>query len=170
MKLFIFDVDDTVAARYTTDILPGVREWFAKIDWASTRIAFATNQGGVGLRYWMESQGFGDPSQYPTEGDVLSRLDQIEQELVPPTHELQSEIYAAFAYQSKAGNWSPAPDNRPCWSREWRKPNAGMLRQAMADAGVLAADTVFVGNGDEDRQAAQAAGIEFVEAKEFFSD
>jgi histidinol phosphatase-like enzyme len=103
-------------------------------------------------------------------------------------------IYTCYAYQSKKGNWGPTPnratnaeaaawayndkdpqwvgwgDDDPMWSQAWRKPNAGMLLQAMADAGVSADDTIFVGNSDEDKAAAAAAGITYIEAKEYFYD
>lgn len=170
--LYIFDVNGTLADRDTANILPGVREWFAAVDWATTRVAFATNQGGVGLRYWMESAGFGDPSQYPTEEQVRRRISTIEQELVPPTQELNSEIYVCFAYQSRSsGKWSPAPpgyEGRPEWSPAWRKPAPGMLLQAMHDVGANASNTVFVGDSDEDLQAALEANISFHWADDFF--
>ena len=36
------------------------------------------------------------------------------------------------------------------------------------DVGASPADTVFVGDGEEDRLAAEAAGIRFIYAYEFF--
>lgn len=176
--LYLFDVDGTIAERDTVNILPGVREWFKALDWRVDKVAFVTNQGGVGLRYWMEKDGFGDPSKYPTREQVIHRLSEIEQELVPPTQELNSEIYVCFAYQSKTtGKWGPTPygaiaDNFNIpqeWSMYWRKPAPGMLLQAMFMADVKPSDAVMIGDSDDDLQVAQAAGVKFVWAKDFFN-
>lgn len=66
--LYIFDLDGTLAALDSTNLLPGVAEWFD----ASPGVpcAIATNQGGVGLRYWMETKDFGEPGKYPTQAQV----------------------------------------------------------------------------------------------------
>ena len=99
--LYIFDVDGTIAERDATELLPGVAEWFAN---NQTAVAFATNQGGVGLRYWMETAGFGEPSKYPTAKAVQERLESIAKYLGVKW----ANIYYSFAYQSKSSdNWSP---------------------------------------------------------------
>lgn len=157
--LYIFDVDGTLAERDSTDLLPGVAEWFAS---NSDPVALATNQGGVGLRHWMESAGFGDPSRYPTEEQVMHRLHTIADNLGVP----RDCVYAAFAYQSKSsGKWSPRRDGL-FWEPSWRKPEPWMLIHAMEMAGEDTA--VMVGDSEEDRQAARAAEIEFIHADEFF--
>ncbi len=53
----------------------------------------------------------------------------------------------------------------PC---ECRKPKPGMLNSLMSQLGFSASDTMFVGDSETDRQAAQAAGCAFVWAHEFF--
>ena len=126
--LYIFDVDGTLAERDGTRLLPGVAEWFAANQAA---VALATNQGGVGLRYWMESAGFGNPENYPTDTQVLWRLRGLCDQLRLP----YTAINVCFAYQSKAGNWSPTPsrvENEAWWDPDCRKPAAGMLLDAMA--------------------------------------
>jgi D-glycero-D-manno-heptose 1,7-bisphosphate phosphatase len=58
----------------------------------------------------------------------------------------------------------------PRWQTDWRKPLPGMLVEAMKDAGVAPEETLFVGDREEDRQAASAAGCAFRWAKDFFQD
>lgn len=195
-RLYIFDVDDNIAKRYSDELMPGVEDWFAFARQVAggVRFAFATNQGGVGLRYWMEQGGFGDPSKYPTENSVNARLVIVRDRLFGGATVLPP-IYVCFRYQSAKGNWSPTPhditpaeaaafasnDKEPQamlevteddlpgeWRKSWRKPAPGMLLQAMADAGVMPSATLFVGNGEEDRQAAAAAGCDFILGKDLF--
>lgn len=175
-KLYIFDCDGTLVEKYTDILLPGVLEWFQAVDWSTTACAIATNQGGVGLRYWMVAGGFGDPLAYPTETDVFNRLVSIREKLTPAHKPSVMPIWVSYAYQSKrTGEWGPTPygsvleGNVPdFWRKEWRKPSPGMLIQSMLWARVSAGGTVFVGDRGEDEQAAANAGVKFVQADEFF--
>jgi len=165
--LYIFDVDGTIAERDTTELLPGVAEWFAR---NQTAVSLATNQGGVGLRHWMETGGFGgaDRYKYPPAEEVKDRLYKIAHKL---SVSIES-VYVSFAYQSKrSGEWSPAMndiDGDPLewWAPEWRKPNPGMLLAAMEYENTT--NAVMVGDSDEDEAAARAAGIDFIHADDFF--
>lgn len=163
--LYIFDVDGTIAERDTTDLLPGVAEWFAG---NQTAVAFATNQGGVGLRYWMETARFGEPEKYPTAEVITARLESLAEKLQVKWE----NIYYSFAYQSKSSdNWSPVPAGiteamSPEWFPASRKPNPGMLLEAISDN--RAKSAVMVGDSEEDEAAARAAGIDFIHADDFF--
>ncbi len=165
-ELYIFDVDGTIADRDTNELLPGVAEWFAVN--APKEVAFATNQGGVGLRHWMESEGFGEPEKYPTESQIYARLHQLRKKLIKP--ETTFNVCVSFRYQSKSsGKWSPRPhgtegDTR--WDKESRKPQPRMIHDAIYREGLE--NAVMVGDSEEDRQAAANAGIDFVLADEFF--
>lgn len=165
MILYIFDLDGTLADRETGALLPGVAEWFAAH--RPDLVAIATNQGGVGLRYWMERDGFGEPSAYPTEHDVNARVQTVVDALVTP-----AVPYVSLAYQSKkTGAWGPTPPGReddPRWSPWWRKPAPGMLLRAMADFGVPLSAVIFIGDSGEDRLAAEAAGVQYQHPNEFF--
>ncbi len=51
---------------------------------------------------------------------------------------------------------------------ECRKPHTGMIEELMHTLGFSKEDTIMVGNAKSDEQAAQAAGVRFINAKEFF--
>lgn len=50
----------------------------------------------------------------------------------------------------------------------FRKPDGGMIEYLMDAIGVLPAETVYIGDMDSDQQAAEAAGVKFEWAKDFF--
>lgn len=165
-QLIIFDLDGTLADRDSGELLPGVAEWFAA-NKDRYRFALATNQGAIGLRYWMERDGFGEPSKYPDETKIMARIEQVIASLGA-----RCKVYVCFAYQSvRSGKWSPLPpglEDRVEWMAAYRKPAPGMLIQAMRDAAVDPGQALFVGNGPEDEGAAINAGIGFMQADEFF--
>lgn len=171
IRLIIFDVDGTLAVKYTLNLLPGVAEFFQlalnEECAPGLRLAIATNQGGVGMRYWMETGNFGSPKRYPT-------LHQIERRMAGLKKKLGSDaipVYVSFRYKDDAGQWAPVPpgeESNPRWSMAWRKPEPGMLLQAMQDAGVSAEETLFVGDSPDDHGAAKAAGCLFMGASAFF--
>jgi hypothetical protein len=172
--------------------MPGVREWITRLDPADNEIALVTNQGGVGLRYWMESGGFGDPSKYPTEQEVMERLNIIRKALIAGT-QFRCPIHVCFRYLSQKGNWSPTPfdpssaeiaafadnDHDPQqmivdesslparWRKSHRKPEPGMLHDAIFD--FRPSRVVMVGNSEDDRKAAEAANAEYIDGDELFS-
>ena len=176
-KLIIFDLDGTLADRETGELLEGVAEWFAE-NKAKHDFAITSNQGGVGLRHWMEVGGFGNPQQYPTEDEVIERAEKVRSAI---GLDALTPILFAFRYLTKKGVWSPIPpdsdgkrrsDNEDdwldtAWDKEWRKPSAGMFFVAM---GITFSpdETLMVGDRPEDEQAAAKAGLGFMWAWEFF--
>ena len=172
-KLIIFDLDGTLVHPFTSDFEPGVRYWLKHRPRRGVKLAIATNQGGVGLRHWREvvrAEGgdIGDPNANGlTQESTEKRVGDV-------ARELDAALYMAFAYQSKKeGHWSPTPEGAesdPRWSQSWRKPAAGMLLQAMSDADVLPAETLFVGDSIEDERAASAAGCAYQHPDVFFAD
>lgn len=171
-KLILFDIDGTLRDWETGGILPGV-EAFINEHGGDHYFAFVTNQGGVGLRYWMERDGFGEPERYPTEELALNEIYEF-LALLPPMGKGETEptLYICYAYQSKkSGKWSPVPDGKmldPEWSSDYRKPNPGMLLKAMADLNLEPGQCLMVGDKDEDYGAAEAAGCAFEWADQFF--
>lgn len=169
MKLYIFDADGTLCDRETGALLPNVAERIAALP-ADAQCAIVTNQGGVGLRHWMESGGFGEPEKLPTEEHARSQYARV---AANAFGEREYSVHMCFAYQAKSsGNWAPAPEGREKdseWSQGWRKPAPGMLINAAVAHGAYAANTVMIGDSDADRLAAVAAGIPFMHADEFFN-
>lgn len=169
--LIVFDVDGTLAEKYILTLLPGVAEFFRLAQDSACperpRLAIATNQGGVGMRWWKQKTGQKDYGKYPTEEEIDQRMSALAAMLgggMP--------YYAAFRYRSRGGKWTPPPPGKqddPRWSEAWRKPNPGMLRQAMQDAGTGPERTLFVGDSPDDEGAARAAGVEFAWAADFFA-
>jgi HAD superfamily hydrolase (TIGR01662 family) len=161
------------ARAFTLKLLPRVKPFFELLLRSgcqqTPKIAIATNQGGVGMRYWMEAGGFGNPEKFPTAQEIEGRLRKILIELgIDPS----IPVYASYRYQTREGEWTPIPreeaDN-PRWNSNWRKPQSGMLVQAMADAGVHPEETLFIGDSAEDQEAAQSAGCLFLWAEDFFN-
>ena len=172
LKFMCLDVDGTLIDRETGELLPGVKKALkrSKVD----SFAFITNQGGVGLRYWMESGGFGDPSKLPTQRFIEERLYNLREQVEKITGK-KFRVYVCYAYQSKkSGEWSPTPEGLDeyearYWRHNWRKPSGSMIGQAMREAGALPENTTMIGDRSEDRQAADHAGVKFIDAAEWRS-
>lgn len=176
-KLIIFDIDGTLQEKFSNELMPHVAAWF---EWWNSlprehtlyhcKIAFATNQGGVGLRMILERQGK-DASKYPTRDQVIDRLHALSRQLTGDQHAIMA--VAALNYQDKfSGEWAIDYDPEQhfeWWNPDFRKPAAGMLNFIMDVQGVGAADTIFVGDSEDDQNAAVAAGIQFILAKDFFA-
>lgn len=164
-KVWLFDVDRTLTFGIgDAQLAKTAVVWLQKHK--PQRVALCSNQGGVGLRYWMESGGFGDPAKYPTETAVRERMAKLAGQIQQITGG-EARVYLAFSYLSQKGNWSPVPEGQednPEWSQEWRKPNPGMLLQAAKDFGVDTSECTFVGDMDTDKAAAEAAGMAFEDA------
>ena len=173
IELVIFDVDGTLAEAYTLNLLPRVKDFFQLVFQAGCperpKVALATNQGGVGMRHWMEKGRFGKPEEYPTREDIEQRLKSLIAKL---GGDRSIPVYVSYRYQTRQGKWAPIPHGEgenPRWQEKWRKPQPGMLLQAMEDAGVAPHRTLFVGDNRDDQEAAQAAGCDFQWASDFFA-
>lgn len=168
-ECILFDIDGTLADWRTSDLLSGVAEWFERHA-SDYKIALITNQGGVGLRAWMEEAGFGEPNKYPTEDLAHAHMDAVNMALPGGVYPL----YVCYAYQAKSsGKWYPPDeddyDTDPEWRHDHRKPAPGMIYDAIRDLHTTRAKTLLVGDRDEDRLAADNAGIDFQSAELFFA-
>lgn len=163
-KLILFDLDGTLAPFNSDELYPDAAAWLAEHD---TAVAVCTNQGGVGLRYWMETAYFGEPAKFPTLDSVMARLSNLF-----PDNGRTPPVFLCVRYQSKkSGSWSPVPpgnEHVDIWQKHWRKPDTGMLVAAMTAQGCAPQETLMVGDGEEDREAAENAGCAFQWAWEFF--
>lgn len=170
IKLILLDLDGTLAEFKTGNILPNVKETIAALP-AGIQLAICSNQGGVGLRHWMLTDGFGweNINNYPTEKEIRAHVDKVQKEIG-----ISVPVYFCFAYQSnKTSKWNPEPDedeteDMNCWRRDWRKPQPGMLLAAIEAFGVSPEETLMVGDWAEDEMAALAAGCHFQWDYDFF--
>lgn len=151
-KLIIFDADGTLVTtksgatfRKSADDwqwLPGRLERCKELDRAGTKIALATNQGGVAF-------GYLDPHEIRAE---LYRM--AEEAHIP---------YVAMCFshpQAKIDLWKEDSPKR--------KPAPGMLLEIIAMSGKAKRATLMVGDRPEDEQAARNADVAFMWADEFF--
>ena len=169
-ELIIFDLDGTLAKAFSDELLPGVAEWFAywrKYPTWAPKVAIATNQGGVAYRLHKLEAGAEDADKFPTKAMVDNRVYGIAAELgIDP-----NLIHISYAYQFSQGYWVDTPIQYvrdPRWAPNWRKPNPGMLQQALRDTETEPGKALMIGDQDSDREAAVAAGIPFQTAVQFF--
>ena len=167
-KLILFEVEGTLVKPFTLDLLPGVASWFRYHDLLPCKVGIATNQGGVAMRYYYLHTNQKKAAEYPTVEQVESRVYRLARSLDIPI----PNVYMSFAYRFADGRWVETPiaavdDIR--WAHGWRKPQPGMLQQALQDNGLLPDEALVVGVSESDQKAAIAAGIPFVPAEEFFS-
>lgn len=155
VKLYIFDADGTL--RRTTveglpcpnrrgdwELIPGVRERLAKIDWGASgaRFGIASNQGGVGMGYMTFEMA------YQLLADMVVEAFGVE---TPPTGSIEIRPHAPHT-------------NCPC-----RKPKPLMLIRLLHRFRVRRDETLFVGDMDRDEEAARRAGVRFLWAHDFFN-
>jgi len=69
--------------------------------------------------------------------------------------------WARRAIGARCVRWSTTPGRR--------KPAPAMILEIMRALGVSPSETLFVGDQESDRQAAESAGVRFTWASEFFS-
>jgi D-glycero-D-manno-heptose 1,7-bisphosphate phosphatase len=151
VRLVIFDADDTL--RRTTaagkpcphapdewELLPGVRETLARIDWSGVRLGVASNQDHVAYGHLTHAMA----------------------------HRLLRDMVSAATGPASVDaciQLCPHALEVPC---DCRKPAPGMLLRIMADVGASPAETLFVGDAATDAEAARRAGVAFTWAAEFF--
>jgi len=154
--LYIFDKDNTLVGgpgnrpANTPDEqqpLSGVVAKIAELRAAGHQIAIASNQGGVAWGFISEAQA---------------------QELVKDAAEKIGgvDFWRCCCYDERATIKNPlSPYARKSYRR---KPAPGMLREIMQAADVNSDDTIMIGDQESDQQAAEAAGVRFKWAAEFF--
>lgn len=154
-KLYIFDCDSTLTTtrsgakfRKGTDDwmwLPGRLEKLAALKANGAKLAVATNQGGCA--YGIKGM---DETSLQTTLAIMCDQAMIDHLFVCYNHpDGKLEQYRIDDFD--------------------RKPKPGMLLRAMLAARATAPETVFIGDRDEDEQAARNAGVQFCHADTFFS-
>jgi len=144
--LVIFDRDGVlnVDSGYAFDPdklewMPGAKAAVARVNRAGAVAVIATNQSGIGRGYYTEAQMNAFHAemlrQLAAEG---SRIDAV---YFAPHHEDAAEVHYRVADH---------PD---------RKPNPGMLLQALSDFGIDPKDAIMIGDKSSDMEAARRAGV-----------
>lgn len=154
VKLYIFDADGTLRRTIVEgqmcpnkpgewELIPGVRERLAEIEWGAggARFGVASNQGGVGTGYLTF--------------DAAYRL-------------LAEMVVAAFDVPAPPGGSIEMCPHAPHADCACRKPKPLMLTRLMRRFGARRDETLFVGDMDRDEEAAARAGVRFIWAREFF--
>jgi D-glycero-D-manno-heptose 1,7-bisphosphate phosphatase len=164
MRLVIFDVDGTLIESYyfrkgvaktlenyaLVKVLEGRRERIEALAVHDHRFALATNQAGVALGY-------------QTERDVYLKMGRVAGELECFYGAPWSLHVCMHHPEAKDARWAlPAPIFR-------RKPEPGLLLEAMEAHGAVREYTCFVGAMESDAEAAKRAGVSYVQADEFFA-
>lgn len=165
-RLAIFDIDGTLTEikpeirerkpRLVTpnnlgeqQPIPGVIEGLEKLREAGVQIALATNRGGVAFGY-----------------TTYEEAESLAQEAAELCGIPEAGIYLC-PYHAKARG--PRADLRFAREDDCRKPNPGMLNQALADYAASPEQAFFVGDRESDLQAAEQAGMRFYWAEDFFN-
>lgn len=157
--LYLFDLDGTLISSYMDNpdrayhiwrVLPGRSERLIQLAVADHTIAIITNQGGVAFGFIDEQTAW------------LKIYEAARQCGIPPD---TIRTYACF--HDPRGK---PPYNDPKEIAR-RKPSGRMIQEAMYDANVFNPfEVLYVGDREEDRQAAQNAGVAFQWAHIFFKD
>lgn len=139
-------------------LLPGVADRVAELHHQGHTLVIASNQGGVG--------------KYKTLEDAIAEmrycmklLPSIEMVFFCPDFE-GSKLYGVVS-NGLGITYDYASEVTGFYKRfaPFRKPEPGMLKAAMAWG--CCADAIMVGDRAEDSQAAQSAGIRFIDAAEW---
>lgn len=168
--MMLFDLDGTLIRSYmervdkrydVVELLPGVLERLEELD---EDIAIVTNQGSV---------AFG----YQSEQDVIAKLKRVGSALDYFNISLFTETFERYTtgidgqyamlpiYVCYSDKRSPDPRYQDA---RRRKPSGAMITEALRNAGQAAAGSFYVGDREEDKQAAADAGVGFLWAKDFF--
>ena len=131
-------------------VLPGRREKLDRLRAEGNVVHIVTQQGGV---------AFG----HQTYQEVVDKLARVMTALGhPPEHEGDWWITYCLAHPE-----ATVEEYRKGGER--RKPSPTMLFEAMQEYGRSPHETVFVGDLPTDREAAEAAGVRYYDAEEFFA-
>ena len=153
-KLIIFDVDGTLVRTKSGETfrqgaddwqwLPGRREKLHALKGQGIKLAVATNQGGVAFGYLQQI-------------DILRELTAMCIEGFIPL----GGLYVCYTHPKATVSVYRADDDR-------RKPGPRMLQEAMNDFEADQHETLMVGDREEDKLAAENAGVAFAWAHDFF--
>lgn len=152
-KLIIFDKDGTLCGSTNPKgppntleeqtMLPGVVDICNNLRRDGIILAIASNQGGVSLGYMTRGMA----------KEVVNAA--------------RVAVGAQIAFFAPDHPEAELEDESGLFDR---KPNPGMLINAMVACGAYTRQTLYVGDRPEDEQAAMNAGVDFMWAEDFFAN
>lgn len=156
MRLYIFDVDGTLhctrsggqfrETAHDWEWMPGRLEKLSQLRKQGAIITLCTNQRGVCF-----------PWSKFTEEQIQTVLDAC-----------AAEIGASIVKVSYASTHAKALDKYRVAVDERSKPSGAMVSEILDETGIAKEDALFIGDRDEDKACAEAAGVAFQWAHEFF--
>jgi histidinol phosphatase-like enzyme len=168
-KLLLCDLDSTLAVKWEPELLPGRAEALARAGWP---VAIVTNQGGVHAGYHWGQHQPERAERYPTIASLQARLEVVTRSLP----QVKAVYLAFFVGHEEYGLpaerddvLAPLSSGVPfhgSWSPGWRKPNGGMICQACRDFGIDPREAWFLGDAEDDRNAAATLGVPFFRIEE----
>jgi len=170
MKLLLIDKDQTlicskigreayIQSPWDQIPIPGINEKLNRYSADGWKIAIISNQAGIEKGYKSLSDTFLE-FRY-----CLELFPQIEEAYFCPNFS-GSECWQVWA--DCKGDHRMLCEDKDRELNQFRKPNPGMLKLAIANHG--ADEALYVGDRDVDEQAAAAAGIPFIWANDFLRD
>jgi HAD superfamily hydrolase (TIGR01662 family) len=178
--LYLFDIDGTLVRSFMreggggvsraydlVEMLPGRRDRIQALEADGHDIALVTNQGGVAFGYQTLDQVLDKMGRVlDALGLLATPIDGFALCVGPNAAPGAKLLYLSLHHpQATIEQWRTGVADD--WAI-WRKPGGGMLLKAIADRQGSAETTVFVGDMDSDRAAADAAGVRYQDAAEFF--
>lgn len=159
-ECFLFDLDGTLISSYMDredknfhawDVLEGRKEVISRLLDMGKCVGIITNQAAV---------AFG----YVTADDFKKK---------------RSAVINAFRLDRNDDSWlinwcyghpnGTVQGDGPVWDPDRRKPSGRMIDEAVDIFSIDQEDTVFIGDMDTDRQAAENAGVDYIDAEVFFA-
>jgi len=165
-KLYLLDLDSTLTESISGKIfpqtiedrkwMPGRLERLKELAREGKKTAIITNQGGAA---W----GFIEPNEMTRYLTDLAKTVGIDAVFV---------CYHDTGEKARASERTFKALTEPEYYKDWdrRKPGPGMLIEAMDFFGIDRHDTIMIGDREEDKGAAEAAGVSFQWAWDFFKD
>lgn len=159
MGLYMFDLDGTLIRSFLregdrehdyddVEVLPQRRARLSMLAELGVSFAIVTNQAGIAMGY--------------------QTVDQMWRKMGLVVSEFEGFYGRPFSFhvcahhpKARLEEWRQDPCPR-------RKPAPGMLEEAIMRHRVAVARAVFIGDMDSDRAAAEAAGVDYVDAGDYF--
>jgi D-glycero-D-manno-heptose 1,7-bisphosphate phosphatase len=159
-ECFLFDLDGTLISSYMDredknfhawDVLEGRAEVISRLLDMGKCVGIITNQAGVAF-------GYNTPDDFKAKRSAVINAFRLDRN--------DDSWLINWCYGHPEGT---VTGDGPVWDPARRKPNPAMIVEAMDTFFMDEEDTVFIGDMESDRQAANNAGVDYIDAEEFFA-